>query len=34
MQGVLQNDTVLRIATVTVDQFHGVDCLYHLTATE
>ncbi len=34
MQGVLHHGAVLRIATVTVDQFHGVDCLYHLTATE
>jgi len=34
MQGVLQNGAVMRIATVTVDQFHGTDCLYHLTATE
>ncbi len=34
MQGVLQNGRVMRIATVTVDDFHGRACLYHLTATE
>lgn len=34
MQGVLLHDEVMRIATVTVDQFAGADCLYHLTATE
>jgi hypothetical protein len=34
MQGVLQNGAVMRIGAVTVDQFHGTDCLYHLIATE
>lgn len=34
MQGVLQYGGVMRIASVTVDEFHGKECLYHLTATE
>jgi hypothetical protein len=34
MQGVLHYGGVMRIANVTVDEFHGKDCLYHLTATE
>jgi hypothetical protein len=25
---------LMRIDTVTVDRFFGLDCLYHLTATE
>jgi hypothetical protein len=34
MQGVLMHDAIMRIATVTVDEFLGTECLYHLTATE
>jgi hypothetical protein len=34
MQGVLHCGGLMRIATVTVDEFHGKQCLYHLTATE
>lgn len=33
-QGVVQHGSLMRIETVTVDQFHGQDCLYHLIATE
>ncbi len=34
MQGVLLHDTVMQIAQITVDEFGGKECLYHLTATE
>lgn len=34
MQGVLHYGGIMRITNVTVDQFHGTNCLYHLTATE
>jgi hypothetical protein len=34
MQGVLLHDSVMRIVTVTVDEFLGTECLYHLTTTE
>ena len=34
MQGVLLHDTVMRIARISVDEFQGKECLYHLTATE
>jgi hypothetical protein len=34
MQGVLQHGAVLRITNVTVDEFHGTEYVYHLTATE
>lgn len=34
MQGVVQHDAILRIASVRVQEFHGNECLYQLTATE
>lgn len=34
MQGVLLHETVMAIVKVTVDEFQGKECLYHLTATE
>jgi hypothetical protein len=34
MQGVLHHGIVLRIAAVKVQEFHGKECLYQLTATE
>lgn len=34
MQGVQIHDSVMRIAIVTVDEFLGAECLYHLTTTE
>jgi len=33
-QGVLYYGNLMRIDTVTDDRFFGLDCLYHLTATE
>ena len=33
-QGVLYYGNLMRIDIVTVDRFFGLDCLYHLTATE
>ena len=34
MQGVLLHETVMPIVKVTIDEFQGKECLYHLTATE
>jgi hypothetical protein len=34
MQGVLQHGHILRIAGVRVQEVHGKECLYQLTATE
>jgi len=34
MTGMLMHGALLRIDTVSIDQFAGTDCLFHLTATE
>ena len=34
MRGLVEGESVMRIATVTVEKLYGKECLYHLTATE